>query len=79
VCEAVREDERLAHTLEGEEPGLGIVLPGCEEYFCGDTGTEGSDELKDIVLPRRVRKEERKVENVKLRGLRFGRASPWGR
>lgn len=43
MCEAVREDERLAHTLEGEESVEGIVLPVCKKDFCGDTGAEGSD------------------------------------
>lgn len=56
MCEAVREDERLAHALESEDPVEGIVLPAREEDFCGDTGTEGSDEVEDIVLPRRIRK-----------------------
>ena len=59
--EAVREDERLAHALEGEEPVEGIALPFCEKDFCGDTGTEGSDKMKNIVLPRRVR-ERREIQ-----------------
>ena len=59
VCEAVREDERFAHALEGEEPIEGIVLPVCEENFCGDTGAEGSDEVENIALPRSVRREEK--------------------
>jgi len=59
VCEAVREDERLAHALEGEEAIEGIVLPVCEEDFCGDAGAERGDKVKDVALSRSVRKGEK--------------------
>jgi len=62
VCEAVHEDDRFAHALEGEEPIEGIVLPVCEEDFRGDAGAEGSDKVKNIALARSVRKEEKTEE-----------------
>lgn len=62
VCKVVREDERLAHTLDGKQAILGIVLSVCEKDFCGDTRTEESDEIKNIVLERSVRE---KVEEIR--------------
>ena len=77
MCEAVREDERFAHTLEGEEPVEGIVLPVGEEDFCGDAGAEGSDKVKNIALPRSVRKGEKtregQITTVDIRG-----GASWG-
>ena len=71
--EAVREDDRLAHTLEGEEPIEGIVLPACEEDFSGDAGAEGSDKVKNVTLARMVRKGEKtgqgQITGVEICGL----------
>jgi len=78
VCKVVREDERLAHTLDGEQPVSGIVVPVCEKYFCGDTGTEGGDEIKNIVLSEKRQEKDINPEKVKLRGLKSGVSSSWG-
>ena len=59
VCKAVREDERLAHTLKGEESIGGIVMPVCEKDFCGDAGAEESDKVENIALPTSVREGEK--------------------
>jgi hypothetical protein len=56
VWKAVREDERLAHALEGKDPIEGVGFPVCEKDFCGDTGAEGGDQMENIVLPRSVRR-----------------------
>lgn len=69
--EAVGEDERLAHALEGEEPVGGIGLPACEKDLCGDTGAEGSEQMKNIALPRSVRKEEKAGEGL-ITGVEIG-------
>lgn len=58
----VGEDEGLAHTLDGEQPVFGIIFSVCEEDFSCDTGTDGSDEMKEVVLARRVRRKEKKTE-----------------
>ena len=51
----VGEDERFAHTLDGEQPVLGVVLPVCEKHFGGDTGTKRGGEIKHVGLARNVR------------------------
>lgn len=58
MCEAVREDKRLAHTLDREQPAEGIVLPVCEKDVCGDAGAEGGEKMEDVVLARSVRSGE---------------------
>lgn len=54
----VRENEGLAHAFDGEQPAQRIGSPFREKYFCGDTGTEGSDEIKNIVLGEKCQKKE---------------------
>ena len=68
MWKALQEDERLAHALEGEDPVEGIVLPVCEKDFCGDTGTEGGDQMENIVLPRSVRRRRQVRRRLNYEG-----------
>jgi hypothetical protein len=54
---------------------LEIASSVCEKYFSGDTGAEGSDEIENVVLRRRVREKEQKFRQGKLRGLKSAAAS----
>lgn len=58
----VGENEGLAHAFDGKQSILGIVLSICKEDFSGDPGAEGSDEMEDIVLSRKVRTKRRRVQ-----------------
>lgn len=53
-------------------------MPVCEKDFCGDTGTEGSDKIKNIVLSEKRQEKDISPEKVKLRGLKSGVSSSWG-
>jgi hypothetical protein len=80
VCKIVREDEGLAHALDSEQAILGIVLSVCKKDFCCDTGTDGSDKMKNVVLGGSVRRKEKEGkfgERERLLGLRSGAASSW--
>jgi len=57
---------------------LGIVLPVRKKYFCGNTGTEGSDKIENIVLSEKRQEKEMKPEKAKLQRLKSGVASSWG-
>lgn len=76
MCKVVREDERFAHALDDEQPVSGIVLSVCEKDFSCDAGTDGSDQMKNVVLARSVRKKE-KEEIRRILESQSGAASSW--
>lgn len=74
--EICRENERLAHALDGEQPTSRIVFSVCEKDFGRDTRTDGSDKMENVVLGRRrIRERRASSEEGKLLGSRFGVAT----
>lgn len=61
MCEVVREDEGLGHALDDEQPVFWIVLSVGEKDLGSDAGTDGSDEVENVVLPGRVRSGEGRI------------------